>query len=528
MQTIVLITLIILYAVWWLMHEDKPPNPFDDPWRLIHIPSHKPPVPSPPPSPPQKSKWLEIYLPVILCSLLIVTVLIAPYYKALAVISIFVITMLSIFFRPRGVSEVYPALIGAIIVILMGAVSYPNIVDITHKISGASITIIATIVMAVILESFGFFHWLAAKLAELSKGSGYRLYWYVQLLCFLMTLLFNNDGSILITTPILVLVLKNLHFKPHEQIPYLLSGALIATGSSAPIGVSNITNLIALNIVHMTLYMHTAMMFIPCTIGLLFMSAVMFLVLKKNLPKSLPKQRFDLEEIFFTRIFNPTRGALLWSTKQKRTLFMLIILSFVFGIRCLIFVASYFNIPIEIVAVLGSLVLLGFRWYYLQINPIDIFKKTPWSILVFAFSMYVIIYGLNNIGLTQYLVTLCEPIVTQSLFNASMIMGGLISVLSNLFNNHPALMIGTITLTNMGLDTITLKTIYLANIIGSDIGSLLLPIGTLASLMWIYILKRNAIKVSWKDYISVTVKIIPITVVVTLLLLYYWVQIIFA
>ena len=104
----------------------------------------------------------------------------------------------------------------------------------------------ATIVMAVILESFGFFHWAAAKLAGLSKGSGYRLYWNIQLLCFLMTLLFNNDGSILITTPILILLLKNIQLKPRQQIPYLLSGALIATASSAPIGVSNIVNLIAL------------------------------------------------------------------------------------------------------------------------------------------------------------------------------------------------------------------------------------------------------------------------------------------
>lgn len=528
MQNLMPIVLIIFYAVWWLTHKDKPPNPDQDPWRLIHRPEKPPPIPSLPPPHLQKPKWLEIYLPVIFCSLLIVTVFIEPYFKALAVISIFIITMLSIFFRPRGISEVYPAFIGAIIVILMETVSYPNIVDITHKISGASITILATIVMAVILESFGFYHWLAEKLVELSKGSGYRLYWYIQLLCFLMTLLFNNDGSILITTPILILVLKNLHFKPHEQIPYLLSGALIATGSSAPIGVSNITNLIALNIVNMTLYMNTAMMFVPCTLGLLFMSAIMFLVLKKRLPKTLPEQRFDLEEIFFTKIFTPTRRKLLWSTKQKRTLFMLKILGFVFGIRCLIFVASYFNIPIEIIAVLGSLVLLGLRWYYLQTNPIDILKKTPWSILIFAFSMYVIIYGLNNIGLTQYLVTLCEPIVKQSLFNASMIMGGLISILSNLFNNHPALMIGTTSLTNMGLDTLTLKTIYLANIIGSDIGSLLLPIGTLASLMWIYILKKNVIKVSWRDYISVTIKIIPITVIVTLLLLYFWIQLVFA
>ena len=86
---------------------------------------------------------------------------------------------------------------------------------------------------------------------------------------------------------------------------------------------------------------------------------------------------------------------------------------------------------------------------------------------------------------------------------ASFAMGGLVSLLSNIFNNHPALMIGTITLTEMGLDPVTLKTIYLANIIGSDIGSLLLPIGTLASLIWMHILRQNKIKVKWKDYLSV-------------------------
>lgn len=167
----------------------------------------------------------------------------------------------------------------------------------------------ATIVMAVILESFGFFHWAAARLAILARGSGYRLYWYIQLLCFLMTLLFNNDGSILITTPILILLLKNLRLKPHEAVPYLLSGALVATASSAPIGVSNIVNLIALQIVHMTLYMHTAMMFVPATLGLLFMSCLMFLVVKKKLPKKLPELSYDIEESFFTKNFHPLKGA---------------------------------------------------------------------------------------------------------------------------------------------------------------------------------------------------------------------------
>ena len=81
----------------------------------------------------------------------------------------------------------WPAAIGAGIILITGLVSKPDVMDIISKIGGASITILATIVMAVILESFGFFHWSAAKLANLAKGSGRRLYWYIQLLCFLMT-----------------------------------------------------------------------------------------------------------------------------------------------------------------------------------------------------------------------------------------------------------------------------------------------------------------------------------------------------
>lgn len=127
-------------------------------------------------------------------------------------IFVFIMTIIIIFLRPADINEAYPASVGAIIVLLIGVVNYANLQDITNKVGGTSITIISTIVMAVILDSFGFFHWVAAALTRLAKGSGYRLYWYIQLLCFVMTLLFNNDGSILITTPILILLLRNFGF----------------------------------------------------------------------------------------------------------------------------------------------------------------------------------------------------------------------------------------------------------------------------------------------------------------------------
>ena len=74
-------------------------------------------------------------------------------------IIVFFLTMIVIFWRPRGLNEAWPATIGAGIILITGLVSKPDVIDIVSKIGGASITILATIVMAVILESFGFFHW---------------------------------------------------------------------------------------------------------------------------------------------------------------------------------------------------------------------------------------------------------------------------------------------------------------------------------------------------------------------------------
>ncbi|WP_090236654.1 arsenic transporter [Fictibacillus solisalsi] len=431
----------------------------------------------------------------------------------------FLLTLLFIFWRPLNMNEAVPATIGAIIVLACGSVSLHDLGKIAETISGAAITIMATIVMAIVLESFGFFTWMAQLLAEKSKGSGVRLFWNVNLLCFFMTLFFNNDGSILITTPILILLLNHFRLKNHEKIPYLLSGALIATASSAPIGVSNIVNLIALKIVHMDLYMHTAMMFVPATLGLAFLVLLLFLYFRKTLPRRLPQVTFDLSQPI-SHPLKPVQE----SPIQNKNAFMYKILLFVLCVRLSLFAASFVGIPVEVMAVLGSLVLLAWRWIYLKINPLDMLKKTPWHILIFAFSMYVIIYGLHNIGLTEALVGVLKPFVSEHHLYASLLMGGTLSVLSNLFNNHPALMVGTLTLTNMNLDPLTLKVAYLANVIGSDIGSLLLPIGTLATLMWMHLLKKGNVKLSWKHYFKVTIVVIPPTLVFTLICLYYWVH----
>ncbi|SFM40326.1 arsenite efflux membrane protein ArsB (TC 3.A.4.1.1 TC 2.A.45.1.1) [Paenibacillus sp. 1_12] len=430
----------------------------------------------------------------------------------------FLCTITFIFLHPN-VNESIPATIGAIFVLLSGSVTLSDLGKITETIGGAAVTIMATIVMAIVLESFGFFNWSAEKLLERARGSGIRLFWYTNLFCFLMTLFVNNDGSILITTPILLMLLHKLGLKNHHKIPYLLSGALIATASSAPIGVSNIVNLIALKIVHMDLYMHTAMMFVPASLGLVLLTLLLFISFYRVLPRKL--STINAESLNQTHPLKEISSPI---PKENQTKFMRNILIFVFSVRVSLFVASFIHFPVPLMAVIGSAFLLGWRWYYLRITPADMITKTPWYILIFAFSMYVIIYGLHNIGLTQMLIHLMQPLISGNLLHASVMMGILLSILSNLFNNHPALMVGTLTLTNMGLDPLTLKISYLASVIGSDIGSLLLPIGTLATLMWMHIIKKGKVKLSWVQYLKVTSTVIPITVIFTLVILAFWVS----
>jgi len=123
------------------------------------------------------------------------------------------------------------------------------------------------------------------------------------------------------------------------------------------------------------------------------------------------------------------------------------------------------------------------------------------------------------------LISVFQPLVSGSLLKASLYMGGLISFMSIFFNNHPALLIGTLTLTNMHLEPQTLKIAYLASVIGSDVGSLLLPMGTLASLIWMNILRQHKVKVSWwNDYVKITIIAIPPAVLFTLIILPYWVE----
>lgn len=280
---------------------------------------------------------------------------------------IFSFTLLFIVWRPRGINEAVPASIGASLLLATGVVPLGHTLSILDTISGAVITILSTIVMSLVLDSIGFFRWTAENIIRWANGSGNLLFFYLCLLCFLTTLFFNNDGSILITTPIIIHILTLLNLKSHEKLPYLFAGALVATASSAPIAVSNLANLIALRIVGLDINAYVALMFVPTMVGIVTLGGILYLYFRKDIPKKIPLLSSSSPSsalphtLFHHHRHHPLMEGLEGKGEIDYSLFRLCI-GIVILTRSALFLGSSLGIPMAVVALIGAISLILVRW----------------------------------------------------------------------------------------------------------------------------------------------------------------------
>ena len=184
-------------------------------------------------------------------------------------------------------------------------------------------------------------------------------------------------------------------------------------------------------------------------------------------------------------------------------------------------ISNYINLEMYIVAVIYAGILLLFLIIYsiykqnvnVILNPI---KRIPYNLIPFVLSMFAIIIALESFNLFGMLGNAIESIGNEKV---TAIIYLLVSILScNIVNNIPM----TLAFSSVLGANASLTSIY-AVIMGSNIGALLTPIGALAGIMWLRILKETHIKYSFFDFIKngffVTLTIIGVAIISILILL---------
>ena len=424
-------------------------------------------------------------------------------YLIVTSVIIFLFTLFLIIKKPYNIGIGWSAVIGALLALIFNVIVLKDVIKVFDIVWDATFTFVAIIIISIILDEIGFFEWAALHIAKLAGGSGRKMFVYVILLGALVSALFANDGAALIITPIIYEKMKALKFERKNMLPFIMAGGFIADAASIPFKISNLVNIVSADYFNLGFFTYFIDMYLPDIFSIVISVIVLFLYFRKDIPKS-----YDVN-----LLKNP-REAIKDRSMFKFSFFILALLLGGY------FLSEFLNLPVSAFAITFALlfVILGFKSP--AVNLKTVFKNAPWNIVVFSLGMYLVVFGLKNAGLTFLLGKSIAYIAGFGGFAITLYTGYLAAFISSIMNNMPTVMINSLAIHSANLKSVMLKPSVYANVIGCDLGPKLTPIGSLATLLWLNVLERKGIKITWGYYMKVGFIITLPVLFVTLLGLY--------
>ncbi|WP_336974252.1 arsenic transporter [Alcaligenes sp. PF14] len=404
----------------------------------------------------------------------------------LLAVLIFIATLTLVIWQPKGLGIGWSASLGAVAALLSGVVQWTDLALVWNIVWNATATFVAIIIISLILDEAGFFEWAALHVARWGAGNGRKLFAFIVILGAAVSALFANDGAALILTPIVMAMLLALGFSPAATLAFVMAAGFIADTASLPLVVSNLVNIVSADYFKLGFTDYAAIMAPVNIVSVLASLVVLMLYFRRDIPA-----HYRLEQLRA-----PAEAIKDMASFKAGWMVLALLLTGFFALEPL-------GVPVSAVAATGAIILLAVAARGTVISTRKVLRGAPWQIVVFSLGMYLVVYGLRNAGLTDYLGLLLDQFAQAGVWAAAMGTGVLSALLSSVMNNMPTVLVTALSIDASSAEGIVKEAMIYANVIGSDLGPKFTPIGSLATLLWLHVLAQKGTKISWGYYFKV-------------------------
>src|SRR5258708_4645595 len=348
------------------------------------------------------------------------------------------------------------------------------------------------------LDRSGFFAFIAYHFIQMARGHMRLLILCVFLLSSILAYFTTNDLVIIVLTPIIFSIAMQSHIK---NVKLLLIGEFVAANITAMGQLwGSPTNIIFAKTLHLSFFQYTSLMIIP-TIFCTALSLIALFIVTSGV-KFFPQRwqweyidnymmhetyeysSFTLSMLYWVLLFCCTFLLVIFATNTNHTLFYAIVPAFV-GAIGLICIESTKTVKTEITAS---------------------FKRIPYGIFFFSMFYFSIVAELIK---TQFVTNGVIPFLTDLLNFPPPIVAifGTIgtSIVVNILNDLPSsAIIAEILQRIHSTQTASLLAFMQSTLIGLNLGTCLTPVGALAGMIWLNIIRTEEKRYHIKNMIIPT------------------------
>ena len=398
----------------------------------------------------------------------------------IAILTIAGFATIGVVARPWRVPEAVWAVTAAVLIVVLGLLPFHNALIAVGKGSDVYLFLTGMMVLSEVARREGLFDWIAVHAVNWSRGSPGRLFFLIYAVGTVVTIFMSNDATAVVLTPAVYATTKKAKV---EALPFLLICALIANAASFVLPISNPANLVVYGSHIPPLGDWIERFTVPSVVSIGVTYFVLRFVVRKQLAHHC-EDGLRLDPLSFG-------GRIALAGIGVTALGLLTV--------------STFDLPLGApTAVFGMGTLIAVS-VLRRASPWPTVAGVTWLVLPLVAGLFVIVEAMGRTGLLSMLAETLHRTAMVSQSMAAVSAGGLIAVFCNLINNLPAGLIARSVLDGAHVA----QRVTDAVLVGVDLGPNLSITGSLATILWLSVIRREGENVSFWSFLKVGALVMP-------------------